>query len=268
LTHFSLKMTKKLFVGNLSFNTREASLAAAFAAIGPVSECKIIAHGTKSLGYGFVDMTNDDDAVKAVEALNKKDLDGRQINVEIAKEVPNEKTPREPKPKREPRARQPKEPKAPGAPSPAPAAVPAGAPPSPDAAGAKKSRPRRRKPAGEKTPKLQRTKNPSDRTLFVANLPFQFSDDELKAFFAEFNPTSAHVVRKPNGNSRGYGFVDFAGEADQQKALVAMDKKLVMEREISVKVAETEPVAVERERKQAAEGSFFSTALITPTATV
>jgi RNA recognition motif-containing protein len=246
-------MTKKLFVGNLSFNTREASLAAAFAAIGPVSECKIIAHGTKSLGYGFVDMTNDDDAVKAVEALNKKDLDGRQINVEIAKEVPNEKTPREPKPKRDPKPRQPKEPKAPGAPAAAPAPASAAGAAAPADAGAKKSRPRRRKPAGEKAPKLQRAKNPSDRTLFVANLPFEFSDEALKNFFGDFAPTSAHVVRKPNGNSRGYGFVDFAGEADQQKALQAMDKKVVMDREISVKVAETEPVAVERERKQASE---------------
>lgn len=153
-------------------------------------------------------------------------------------------------PKRESKPRQPREPKAPG---PVPAADDAAAGAAPGDAAAKKSRPRRRKPSGEKAPKLERAKNPSDRTLFVANLPFDFSDEALKNFFGEFAPTSAHVVRKPNGNSRGYGFVDFAGEDDQQKALAAMDKKFVMEREISVKVAETEPVAVERERKQAAE---------------
>ena len=241
-------MTKKLFVGNLSFNTREASLAAAFAAIGPVSDCKIIARGTKSLGYGFVDMTNDADAEKAVAALNKKDLDGRQINVEIAKELPE---PKAPKPKREPRPPKekaaPKEPKQEvAAPSTEAAAVDGAAP----ASGEKR---RRRRGKAAQQPKLERAKNPSNTTLFIANLPFQFQDEDLKKMFVDFKLSGAHVVRKPNGNSRGYGFVDFDTEAEQQKALAAMDKKVVLEREISVKVALTVPVEVERSRAEKAE---------------
>ncbi|CAG8800227.1 4475_t:CDS:1, partial [Gigaspora rosea] len=41
--------------------------------------------GTRSLGYGFVTLETEKDANKVVEELNKKELDGRQINVEVAK---------------------------------------------------------------------------------------------------------------------------------------------------------------------------------------
>jgi len=76
--------------------------------------------------------------------------------------------------------------------------------------------------------------------LFVANLPFSYGDDTLLALFKEFNATKAHVVKKRNTRSKGFGFVEFDNEADQQKALSATDKKVVDERELIVKIALTE----------------------------
>jgi len=82
----------KVFVGNLAFSTKEPELAAAFGEAGKVIGANIITRGPRSLGYGFVEMDSEDDAKKAVELMNKKELNGRQINVEIAK--PQDETPK------------------------------------------------------------------------------------------------------------------------------------------------------------------------------
>jgi len=74
-----------VFVGNLSFKTRAAELAAEFTAAGKVVEAKIITRGPRSLGYGFVKMDTEEEANKAVALLSKKSIDGREINVEVAK---------------------------------------------------------------------------------------------------------------------------------------------------------------------------------------
>jgi len=76
--------------------------------------------------------------------------------------------------------------------------------------------------------------------LFVANLPFSVDDAGLLDIFKEFNASKAHVVRKRNNRSKGFGFVEFTNAADQEKALAATDKKLVGERELIVKIALTE----------------------------
>jgi len=65
-------------------------------------------------------------------------------------------------------------------------------------------------------------------------------DAGLLDIFKEFNASKAHVVRKRNNRSKGFGFVEFTNAADQEKALAATDKKLVGERELIVKIALTE----------------------------
>jgi RNA recognition motif-containing protein len=70
--------------------------------------------------------------------------------------------------------------------------------------------------------------------VFVANLPFTVKDEDLKAYFKESNPQSAHVVVTRNGRSRGYGFVDFIGEKDQQNAINSKNKQKFDDREITV----------------------------------
>lgn len=80
-------MAKKLFVGNLSWNTNDGSLQALFATVGTVSSAQVITdrYSGRSRGFGFVEMSSDEEADKAIAELNGKDLDGRQITVNEAR---------------------------------------------------------------------------------------------------------------------------------------------------------------------------------------
>ncbi|HEX4263260.1 MAG TPA: RNA-binding protein [Verrucomicrobiae bacterium] len=86
-------MSSKLFVGNLSFNTTENDLQDAFAAHGTVVETNLMMDRTtgRPRGFGFVTMGSPEEAQKAIEALNGKDLDGRALTVNVAK--PREERP-------------------------------------------------------------------------------------------------------------------------------------------------------------------------------
>jgi cold-inducible RNA-binding protein len=80
-------MNNKLFVGNLSFNTTENDLNDAFAAHGTVSETNLLMDRTtnRPRGFGFVTMSTDDEAQKAISALNGTEIDGRAITVSVAR---------------------------------------------------------------------------------------------------------------------------------------------------------------------------------------
>ena len=75
-----------IFVARLNFKTRREDLEAAFAKFGPVTSAKIVKDRDtgRSKGFGFVEMANDEDANKAIAALNETDLDGRTIVVKPA----------------------------------------------------------------------------------------------------------------------------------------------------------------------------------------
>lgn len=90
-------MGYKVFVGNLSFKTRESDLAEEFAAAGKVLSANIITRGPRSLGYGFVELETEEEAQKAVTLLNKKAIDTRQINVELARAREDGSSPEIPK---------------------------------------------------------------------------------------------------------------------------------------------------------------------------
>ena len=79
-------MSKKLFVGNLDFKTTEEDLDKAFSAFGDIDESIIIKDGNRSKGFGFVTFSEEADAKKAVEEMNEKELKGRKITVNVAKE--------------------------------------------------------------------------------------------------------------------------------------------------------------------------------------
>ena len=76
-------MSSKLFVGGLSWDTNDQSLAAAFAPFGEVTEAKVISDRDtgRSRGFGFVTFVNEDDAADAIANMNDKELDGRTLNV-------------------------------------------------------------------------------------------------------------------------------------------------------------------------------------------
>lgn len=80
-------MNNKLFVGNISFNTTENDLQDAFANHGTVTEASLMTDRTtgRPRGFGFVTMSTEEEAQKAVEAMNGQSLDGRALTVNIAR---------------------------------------------------------------------------------------------------------------------------------------------------------------------------------------
>lgn len=85
----------KLYVGNLSFQTTEGALEELFAQHGTVTETLLVMDKMtqRPRGFGFVTMATKEDAERAIEALNGKQVDGRTISV-------NEARPREDRPPR------------------------------------------------------------------------------------------------------------------------------------------------------------------------
>ena len=80
-------MSAKLFVGNLSFNLTENDLQDAFAAHGTVVETNLMMDREtgRPRGFGFVTMSTPNEAQKAMEALNGRELAGRALTVNIAR---------------------------------------------------------------------------------------------------------------------------------------------------------------------------------------
>ena len=78
---------KNIFVGNLSFGATEDSVRSLFEAHGAVSRVNIVTDrdSGQARGFGFVEMTNDGEGDRAINALNGTDLDGRTLNVNEAR---------------------------------------------------------------------------------------------------------------------------------------------------------------------------------------
>ncbi|HZL07570.1 MAG TPA: RNA-binding protein [Candidatus Dormibacteraeota bacterium] len=87
-------MATKLFVGSLAWATNDDSLKDFFAAAGTVVSASVIMdrETNRSKGFGFVEMSSDEEAKAAVEQLNGKELDGRAVVVSEAR--PREDRPR------------------------------------------------------------------------------------------------------------------------------------------------------------------------------
>jgi len=80
-------MNNRLFVGNLSFNTTENDLQDAFAVHGTVTDTNLIMDRTtnRPRGFAFVTMSTDEEAQKAIAALNGKDMGGRALTINVAR---------------------------------------------------------------------------------------------------------------------------------------------------------------------------------------
>lgn len=87
-----------IYVGNVSYSTDDGRLEELFSSFGEVASARVIKDREtgRSKGFGFVEMTNDDEANAAIEGLNEKEVDGRTLRV-------NEARPREERPARRPR---------------------------------------------------------------------------------------------------------------------------------------------------------------------
>lgn len=81
-------MGRKLYVGNLSFDTTDQILQDTFSAYGEVTSAIVIMdrESGRSKGFGFVEFAQDADAKKAMEEMNGKEVDGRSLKVDEARE--------------------------------------------------------------------------------------------------------------------------------------------------------------------------------------
>lgn len=80
-------MGKKLYIGNLPYSIDDTSLQEKFAEFGAVESAKVITDRAtgRSKGFGFVEMSTEDEANNAIEKLNGVDFDGRNISVSEAR---------------------------------------------------------------------------------------------------------------------------------------------------------------------------------------
>jgi len=263
----------KVFVGNLSFKTKDSDLASEFSSAGKVVSANIITRGSRSLGYGFVELESEEEAQKAVSLMNKKNIDTREINVELAR--PRDETKSADRNNGEERR--------------------GGRGRGRGGRGNYVGRVRRFRSAGQNEgpygeaegegpvgedsnnnnlggaprgrggrgrggrgggrggrgggrggrgrggfPRPFGPREPSKTTLYVANLPFSVEDNALAELFKDLKSTHAYVVRARNGRSKGFGFVEFANQDDQKAALVAAEKFSLGDRNLIVKVSLTE----------------------------
>lgn len=81
-------MGKKLYVGNLPYSIDDQKLMQAFAGFGQVTSAKVIIDrdSGRSKGFGFVEMSSEDEAHSAINSMNGNELEGRAINVSEARE--------------------------------------------------------------------------------------------------------------------------------------------------------------------------------------
>lgn len=80
-------MAKKLYVGSLPYKTTDSELSELFSQAGTVSSASVISDkfSGRSKGFGFVEMSTDEEATKAIEMLNGHEMDGRAIVVNEAR---------------------------------------------------------------------------------------------------------------------------------------------------------------------------------------
>jgi len=269
----------RVFVGNLNFKTTKEDLLNLFAEAGKVTNANIVSRG-QPLGYGFVEYESIDDAKKAVEKFHHHSLGERQINVELAHpRDPN--APKQQGFRGRGRGlRRPPFNSQPGDAldsergrgrgrggrggrgrggrggrgGMAPNAVPQeGAPDNrlpkftpnttnqpfsnyqSNFSGPRYNRPPRRD--------IQRDRPISKTVLFVGNLPFILTNDELKDAFKTYNPIKAYVIpRRYDTRNKGFGFVEFSSEEDRDKILNVTEDFLVKNRKVSVRKATEPPV--------------------------
>lgn len=84
-------MATKLFIGNLEYTVTSDDLREAFSQAGTVADAVVITDkmSGRSRGFGFVEMSSEDEAKAAIEKLNGSDLKGRKINVNEARPQEN-----------------------------------------------------------------------------------------------------------------------------------------------------------------------------------
>ena len=81
-------MATNIYVGNLAFGTASGDLQTLFSEHGTVTSAQVVAdrESGRSRGFGFVEMADDNEAAAAIKAIDGRNVDGRQLKVNIAKD--------------------------------------------------------------------------------------------------------------------------------------------------------------------------------------
>jgi len=215
-----------IFVGGLSYSTRELTLARHIETVARVLDVHILTtFNNRSKGSAFVRLEDPSRIDEVVEKLNGKALDGRCLEITRAK-------PFSELPARRPRF---------------------------GAGGFRRRRYpygsrqfNRQSPArGKREPNPDRTK--SEYTVAVLNLPFVAKEDDMNDIFEGFDIVESKICRAPNGMSRGIAFVTFISHEEQQRAIQTAHLNLVENRKIRVVEAFLLPEELEEEKKNIEE---------------
>lgn len=166
----------------------------------------IITFRDRSMGYGFVTFETEQQASKAVDSMNKKELNGRPVNLEIADENRRGTS-------RKPRGRR-------------------GRGSHRRAGSTHSDNGTASAPSGD-----VQSDEPSETSLFVGNIPWTMDEEGFSNLFAAFGPAKARIIRRRNGMSKGFGFVEFSSHDAQQRALSEMKEFEVDGRKLSIRVA-------------------------------
>jgi RNA recognition motif-containing protein len=83
-------MSKKIYVGNMSYDIDEPTLSDLFTEYGEVISTKVIVDqmSGRSKGFGFIEMENEEEALSAIAGLNGKEVNGRELKVNEAVDRP------------------------------------------------------------------------------------------------------------------------------------------------------------------------------------
>jgi len=240
----------KVFAGNLSFKTTEDELKEFFSSAGTVVKVNIITRGTRSLGYGFVAFSGQEECHAAVEKLHKKSLGEREINIEVAKpkaELEAAKKERAAQRRRKPFNKNKKKAGKKEGEGQENGTTDNAEDGDKSASGKPRKKPKKKKAYAKREPKPRRepTGQPSMTTVFVANLPFSLTDETFAAVFKDYKVKSAKVVvRRGTGRSKGFGFVELENEEEQTRLLGA-PTFISESRELNIKVALSEEKSAE-----------------------
>jgi len=86
--------------------------------------------------------------------------------------------------------------------------------------------------------------------MYVSNLSFHTTDDDLKALFSKFGVVSSAkvITDRETGRSRGFGFVDMGSDEESNNAMTGLNNKEIEGRTMSVSVAKEKPKRVDNKR--------------------
>jgi RNA recognition motif-containing protein len=203
-----------LYVSNLPFGVDDEQLQEVFAEFDVTSAYVAVRRNGRSKGFGFVSFGSADEQQKALEKADGLELEGRTLNVNVAHKDERR-----------------------------------------DSKGVLKEefKNTERKNNGGRR-RGNDDSEPSQTIVYVSNLPFQYEDSDLVELFEGLAVKSARVARRRNDRSKGFAFVEFETNEDQEKAL-EKDGEEIDGRSINVQKSRTTQVEQKQERQQQDQGS-------------